>query len=88
MAVEPLDERRSSSSERPIVPPVPAEFSMQQPRVAVAALEDLLQGGDSPVEPGLEARAEVGADVEDHRVRPDRRRRLERVPAASVIDFS
>ena len=49
----------------------------QQPRVLVAALEDLLDSRHDPGEARLEAGAEMGSDVKDHAVRPDRAARID-----------
>ena len=65
----------SSSSERPIVPPAPAEFSSRSQVGPSQRRQRLLEGRRRPLEPGLETIAQVRADVEDDAVRLDRARR-------------
>ena len=77
----------SSSIERPIVPPAPAEFSisshvspLQRFSACFIAAHDLLQRGVEPA-------AEVRADVEDDAVRLDRTA-VSTVAHSAVTDFS
>ena len=62
----------SSSTERPIVPPAPAEFSSRSHVVSEQRSSALLERRHGPLEAGVEAGAEVRADVEYDTVRLDR----------------
>ena len=79
MAVEPLDQRRELVERAADRGARAGRVLHQQPRVALAALEDPLERRDRPLEPGLEAGAEVRADVEDDAVGLDRARRVDGV---------
>ena len=70
----------SSSIERPIVPPAPAEFSSSSHVRSEQSSSTSRERRHRPLEPGLEAGAEVRAEVEDDAVRLDRARRLHRLP--------
>ena len=61
----------SSSIDRPIVPPAPAEFSISS-QVCPSSARRSAERGHDPFEARLEPGAEVRADVEDDCVRADR----------------
>ena len=83
--VEPVERSSaSSSSDRPIVPPAPAEFSMQSQVSPSQRSRICSSAGHGAVEPGLEAGAEMRADVEDDRVGFDRRGRVDVWPSVST----
>ena len=80
VTVEPFDERlRARRASGRSSPPVPAEFSISSHVSRLAALEDLRERGHRPLEAGLEAGAEMRADVEDDAVRLDRARGVDGV---------
>ena len=65
--------RRASparSIERPIVPPVPAEFSISSHVSPLQRLRTFFIAAHDPLQRGVEPAAEVRADVEDDRRRP------------------
>ena len=80
-----VDRAPSSSVERPIVPPVPAEFSISSQRSSVVSSSSDRSAGTTRRSP-REAVAQMRADVEDHALGPDRVGRLQRARIA-VADF-
>ena len=68
----------SSSTERPIVPPAPAEFSSRSQRSSVVSARSSRRGGTILRSALREPGAQVGADVEDDALGADRGRRLQR----------
>ena len=78
----------SSSTDRPIVPPAPAEFSISSHVVSEQSSSDLLERRNDALEPRLEARALMRADVEDDAVGPDRARGRRPSSASSSTLFS
>ncbi len=80
MSAEAVEQRLQLTERAPDRPARAGRVLHAQPRVAHRPREHLLEGVDGSVEPGLEAGAEMRADVEDHGVRTDRLRRVEREP--------
>ena len=66
-----------------MVPPAPAEFSEEEPRAFRGALERTLERRDGPLQAGVEAGAQVRADVYDN-VRVDRASDVEGRPECSL----
>ena len=62
----------SSSTERPIVPPAPAEFSSTSQSRSSVSSRSSRSGGTARFRPFADARAEVRAEVEDDAVGADR----------------
>ena len=79
VAVEPVEER-DELVERAADRPARAGGVLHQEPRCRAALEDLAHRGADAVDPGVEAGAEVGADVEDDGVRVDRAGDVDGVP--------
>ena len=73
MPVEPIHQHRELLQRAPDRAAGAGRVLHQEPGRLRAVLEDLLHGRDDTLQPGLEARAEMRADVEDHPLRPDRR---------------
>ena len=75
--------RASSSIERPIVPPAPAEFSSRSQVCSEQRSSTSRRAGTQRFDARFQAGAEVRADVEDDAVRLDRDTRHRRSSASS-----
>ena len=77
MAVEAVEDRGELVGGAADRPPGSGRVLEHEPQAVVGQLQELAERRDDELEPLLEARAEVGADVEHDGLRPDRRGRLE-----------
>ncbi len=77
VSVEPVDQRRQLLERAADRAAGAGRVLDQQPRIALAALEDLRQRAARAVEPGSKPGAEMRADVEDDAVGVDRARGID-----------